>query len=97
MLITQYRATLELKFWKKVVKSIIFEQLFLTQKKVLTLPEVNANYVIKNKDQTVLNESYNVNYIEHKIDSNKGSCKSASFCHNHDQDPLISYCINAAR
>ena len=58
MLIRQYRAMLE----SNSFDSKLLNQLFLNtqsiQKKVLIVPEVDANYVIKNKDQTVLNESY---------------------------------------
>ena len=74
-------------FERKLLNQLFFEHT-VNSKKVLILPEVNANYVIKNikkkditglwrkkkknkknKDQTVLNESYYINYFEHKVDS----------------------------
>ena len=47
MLITQYRAMLEPNsFERKLLNQLFFEHT-VNSKKVLILPEVNANYVIK--------------------------------------------------
>ena len=48
MLITQYRAMLEPNsFERKLLNQLFFEHI-VHSKKVLILPEVNANYVMKN-------------------------------------------------
>ena len=59
MLIRQYRAMLESNsFDRNLLNQLSLNTQLIQKKKVLILPEVDANYVIKNKDQTVLNESY---------------------------------------
>ena len=58
MLIRQYRAMFESKNFDRKLLNQLFLNTQLIQKKVLILPEVDANYVIKNKDWTVLNESH---------------------------------------
>ena len=58
MLIRQYRAMLESNSFDCKLLNQLFLNTQPIQKKVLIVPEVDANYVIKNKDQTVLNESY---------------------------------------
>ena len=82
-------------FDRNLLNQLSLNTQLIQKKKVLILPEVDANYVIKNKDQTVLNESYQL--FRSQGDSNKSSCKSASLCCNHDEAPSISYCINAVR
>ena len=57
MLIRQYRAMLESNSFDWKLLNQLFSNTQLIQKKVLILLEVDANYVIKDKDQTVLNDS----------------------------------------
>ena len=59
MLIRQYRPMFESNgFDRNLFIQLSLNTQLIKKKRVLILPEVDDNYVIKNKDQTVLNESY---------------------------------------